>query len=175
MSLENIRHRIFVKSQINKICLFGLLLLMTSCNRTSHLLPKKYKITKEQTFDTAISYGRILKVKQSIHIDDLQEYPKEYKKNIFRTVEKPLVKWTKLNSLVDKKGIIFNVRQTLEFGDYQQINKLLTQIENYDNEIYFAGLGEVMKGLKNEKHNFYQFMYFLDIKTNEIFELDDIH
>jgi hypothetical protein len=149
--------------------------LLTSCNKTSHLLPGEYKLTTTKTFSTGISYGRVLKVKKSIKAEDLKNYPKDYKKNIFRTEEKVLVNWIKLDSLDGKKSVIANVRQALYFGDYLQIEKLLKQIDNKESEIYFAGLGDVMKGLNNEKHNFYQFMYFLNMKTNEIYELDDIH
>ena len=166
----------FRKLHIDKIFyLLGLLILTSSCNKTSHLLPGKYRISKEETFNTAISYGRVLKVKSPIEIKDLKDYPKDYKKNFIRTEEKTLVYWTPLNSLADKEGIIATVRQTLDFGNYKQIDNLLRQIDANDNDFYFSGLGEVMKGLNGEKHNFYQFMYFLNIKTNEIYELDDIY
>jgi hypothetical protein len=138
-------------------------------------LPSKYKISTEEKFSTGISYGRILKVKSPIELKDLQEYPKDYKKNLIRTEERTLVHWTVLDSLDDKEGIVANVRQTLDFGDYKQIENLLSQIEDTNNVIYFSGLGDVMKGLNGERHNFYQFMYFLNLKTNEIYELDDIH
>jgi hypothetical protein len=158
-----------------KIYLLGLLIFTSSCNKTSHILPEKYKITTEESFSTAISYGRVLIVETPIEIKDLKNYPKDYEKNLIRTKENTLVNWIKLDSLADKEGVIANVRQTLDYGDYPQIENLLEQIENTDNKFYFAGLGEVMKGLKNEKHNFYQFMYFLNIETSEIYELDDIH
>ena len=148
---------------------------MQTCNSTSHILPSKYKISTVEKFSTGISYGRILKVKSPIKLQDLKDYPKDYKKNLIRTEEKTLVLWTALDSLDDKESIVANVRQTLDFGDYKQVDNLLSQIEDTDNDIYFSGLGDVMKGINGEKHNFYQFMYFLNVKTNEIYELDDIH
>lgn len=168
-------NKIYNKIHIGKIFLLGLLIFVSSCNKTSHILPGKYSITTEESFSTAISYGRVLKVKNPIEIEDLKNYPKDYKKNIIRTEVKILVKWIELDSLAGRKGVIANIQQTLDFGDYPQIENLLEQIENTDNKFYFAGLGVVMKGLKNEKHNYYQFMYFLNINTNEIYEFDDIH
>ena len=156
-------------------CLLGLIVLTQTCNRTTHILPSKYKISTEEKFSTGISYGRILKVKSPIELKDLQEYPKDYKKNLIRTEERTLVHWTALDSLDDKEGIVANVRQTLDFGGYKQIENLLSQIEDTNNVIYFSGLGDDMKGLNGERHNFYQFIYFLNLKTNEIYELDDIH
>ncbi len=138
-------------------------------------MPSNYKIRTEKKISTALCYGRILKVKTPIEIKDLKGYPKDYRKNINRTVEKTIVYWTPLDSLDDKEEIISVVRQTLDFGDYQQIENLLMQIEDDDNEFYFAGLGSVSKGLDNEKYNFYQFMYFMNMSTNTIYEWDDIH
>lgn len=127
-----------------------------------------------ETFSTGINNGRVLKIKTSIKVEDLKNYPKIYKKNIIRNEEKVLVKWIKLDRFDGKKSVIANVRQNLDFGKYQQIERLLMHIDNMESEIYFAGLGSVMKGSNNEKLNFYQFMYFLNVKTNEIYELDYI-
>ena len=156
-------------------CLLGLIILAQTSNKTTHILPRNYKIRKVEKFGTALCYGRILKVKTPIERKDLQGYPKDYRKNLNRTIEKTIVYWTALDSLPDKEGIVAIVQQALDFGDSQQIETLLRQIEESDNEFYFAGLGSVSKGLNNEKYNFYQFMYFLNTKTNTIYEWDDIH
>ena len=174
MKLEII-DKIINKSLARGIVFLELLILISACNETSHLLPREYMISTEETFDTALNNGRILNVQSRIEIEDLKEYPKNYKKNILRNEEKTLVSWTKLGDLPDKDGIVSNVRQTLDFGDYQQIENLLKQLEDKNKDIYFAGLGQVMKGRDDKKHNFYQYMYFLNLETNEIYELDDIH
>ena len=177
--LQNLNVKIKMKFRKRYIiiicCLLGLIVLTRTCNKTSHILPSKYKISTEEKFSTGVSYGRILKVKSPIEIKDLKDYPKDYKKNLIRTEEKTLVHWTALDSLNDKEGIVATVRQILDFGDYEQVDNLLSQIEDTNSVIYFSGLGNVMKGLNSEKHNFYQFMYFLNMKNNEIYELDDIH
>ena len=166
-----VNRRVLTKS----IVLWGFLFLLSACNKTSHLLPAEYNISIEEKFDTALNHGRILKVKPRIEEKDLKGYPKNYKKNWLRKEENTLQGWTKLDELPNKKAIISNIGQILDFGDYEQIDNLLREIHSENHEIYFSGLGQVTKGIDNKEHNFYQFMYFLDLSKNEIYEFDDIH
>ena len=155
---------------------FILIVFLISCNRSSHLLPDKYSIKQELKFDTALNYGRILKIENSeIDIEDLKNYPLTYKKNLLRKEEKVLVTWTQLDKLEGKDAIISGIRQILDFGENEHVIKLLKKLESDSQKIYFAGLGREMLGLNNTKHNFYQFKYFMDTESNEIYEFDDIH
>ncbi len=148
---------------------------ISTCNKTNHLLPEKYNTSTKSSFGTGLSYVRIIKIDGNIRIKDLDDYPLGYRASIIRRKRKPLTKWTKLDSLDNKKATISNLRKTLNFGDYNEIEELLNQIEENHNSIYFAGHGQIMLGRNNEKVNHYQYKYFLNLKTNEIFEFDMIY
>ena len=154
-----------------------LFLVVTACTKTSHLLPEEIEINKISTYKWGTDHVTEFQINNDeFNLSKLNDYPLDHPGTIIiRTPEKVLVKWIRFKDLALKEQdyIISSLEETIELnrleGD-EKANDLMNLIKSSEN-VFFSGHGHKMIGAKHTKYNFYEYMYFLDMKTMKIIEI----
>jgi len=162
--------------KLEKLHFIIILFLISACESKSYLFPEGTKIQEIDSYYWGTNNVTEFKLDLSSKLlEKLNDFPTKHPGSIIYVSEDVLMKWTKFQDLEksEKKYIEAIITEIIKWNGLENnktAKSLIYSIKANEN-LYFSGHGDKRRKANNDTYNFYEYMYFLNIKSSELIEI----